>query len=329
MSLLATTRIVARALAVCGATLLAGCATHDIPQAHKGRMFGRTGALAFYSGKTGFNGPVLGPGSYYGGLYNDFRTVDCSTTTMQTPLDTLTRDGVHFGFTVVVRFSADCSDRAVERLLATLTPDRDGSISPAKIFQTYIHPAIGEASREYVSPLRANELNERQDKVTEGIRQRFLEIMKTRERFSVIIYEMNLVELTFPKEMDAANLDRAVQALLRDKAIAERERVTAEIETMRMRRELAEREADVAAARVEKVGEALRKYPEYLQYDLQQKLPDIYREAGQRGNLILAAPNAIVSPGAAPPPPPPPTASPRPAAPPPSPAAAPPAPSRR
>jgi SPFH domain / Band 7 family len=290
----------AKLFVLCCAVLLGGCATYDIQQAHKGRLFGRTGFWTFYAGKTGFKGPVLGPGSYYAGVYDDYRTVDCSITSLQTPLDTLTRDGVHFGFTVVLRFSADCSDRAIERLLATLTPDRDGAISPTKIFQTYIQPAIGEAAREYVSPLRANELNERQAQVTEGIRKRFLEIMRTRERLAVIIHEMNLVELTFPKEMDAANLDRAVQALLRDKAIAERERVTAEIETMRMRRELAEREADVAAARVEKIGEALRRYPEYLQYDLQQKMPEIYREAGQRGNLVIAAPNAVVSPGATP-----------------------------
>lgn len=316
MSLGATLHFAAKVLALCCASLLAGCATYDIPQAHKGRLFGRTGFWTFYSGKTGFNGPVLGPGSYYAGVYNDYRTVDCSTTTMQTPLDTLTRDGVHFGFTVVLRFSADCSERAIERLLGTLTPDRNGAITPAKIFQTYIQPAIGEAAREYVSPLRANELNERQAQVTAGIRRRFLEIMKTRERLSVVIYEMNLVELTFPKEMDAANLDRAVQALLRDKAIAERERVTAEIETMRMRRELAEREAEVSAARIQKVGEVLRKYPEYLQFDLQQKLPEIYREAGQRGNLIIAAPNAVVSPGAAPPSASPPPASPPPASPP-------------
>jgi hypothetical protein len=58
----------------------------------------------------------------------------------------------------------------------------------------------------------------------------------------------------------------------------------------RMRKELAERESDVAAVRVERIGEALKKYPEYLQYDLQLKLPEIYREAGSRGNLILAAP---------------------------------------
>ncbi|HEU4404517.1 MAG TPA: SPFH domain-containing protein [Polyangiaceae bacterium] len=302
----------AAALALC-AGVLGGCATFDIPQAHKGRMFARTGFWSFYSGQTGFRGPVLGPGTYFAGVYNDYRTIDCSTTTVQTPLDTLTRDGVHFGFTVVVRYSADCSDRAVERLLGTLTPDREGSaISPGKIFQTYIQPAIGEAAREYVSPLRANELNERQAEVTAGIRRRFFEIMNTRERLAVVVHEMNLVELTFPKEMDAANLERAVQAVLRDKAIAERERVTAEIETTRMRRELAEREAEVAAARIQKIGEALRKNPDYLQYDLQQKLPDIYREAGQRGNLILAAPNAVVAPpGAQPPPPPPAPAAPR------------------
>ena len=41
---------------------LNGCASEDILQAQRGRMFGRTGAFAFYSGKTGFFGPVLGPG---------------------------------------------------------------------------------------------------------------------------------------------------------------------------------------------------------------------------------------------------------------------------
>jgi len=43
------------------------------------------------------------------------------------------------------------------------------------------------------------------------------------------------------------------------------------------------------------VGETLKKYPEYLQYDLQTKLPEIYREAGNSGNLIIAAPNPIMT----------------------------------
>lgn len=122
------------------------------------------------------------------------------------------------------------------------------------------------------------------------MKKRFDEIMKARERQTVIIHEINLKHLQFPDEMDHANLERAVQAVLRDKAIAERERVTAEIETMRMRLELAERESDVVAVRVARIGEVLKKYPEYLQYDLQTRLPEIYRDAGAKGNLVLAAP---------------------------------------
>jgi hypothetical protein len=35
--------------------------------------------------------------------------------------------------------------------------------------------------------------------------------------------------------------------------------------------------------RIEKIGEALRKNPDYLQFDLQQKMPEIYRAAGEAG----------------------------------------------
>ena len=51
--------------------LTAGCASADIPQAYRGQMFGRTGPLAFYTGRTGFYGPVLGPGTYFTGTYDE------------------------------------------------------------------------------------------------------------------------------------------------------------------------------------------------------------------------------------------------------------------
>jgi hypothetical protein len=270
--------------------LLAGCATQDIANAHKGRMFYRSGLLALYQGGGGLDGPVLKPGTHFLGVYDELRVVDCSMTTVTETLDTLTKDGVHFRFDIAVRFAVDCSDEAVRRVLDTVTPDRVDTVSPNQMYVTFIRPAIGEASRELVSPVRANELNEKQAEILGGIKTRFQEMMKTREKNMVVIHEVNVKNLKFPEEMDTANLERAVQAVLRDKAVAERERVTAEIETTRMRRELAEREGDVAAAKIERVGEALKKYPEYLQYDMQLRLPEIYREAGQRGNMILAAP---------------------------------------
>lgn len=288
----------------------------DVPQAHRGRLFSRTGPFALYAGSNGLSGPVLDPGTHFLGVYNELRIVDCSTTTVRESLDTLTRDGVHFGFDLVVRFSADCSNEGVTQLIANLRPDEEATITAKRVYDTYIHPAIGEAARESVSPLRANELNEKQADVAAGVKKRFGDIMATREKTLVKIYEVNVSRLQFPPSLDSANLDRAAQSILRDKSIAERERVTAEIETTTMKRMLSEQEAEVAVVKIEKVGAALAKNPAYAQYEFLQRLPEIYRAAGARGNLVLAAPNPMILPQfttpqttpaapSAPPPPPP------------------------
>jgi|GEM_PF-1513739 len=295
--------------AVCLASLL-GCASVDIPQAHKGRMFDRTGAFALWTGGNGFKGPVLGPGTYFTGAYNEIYMVDCSVMTMREPLTALTKDGVQFGLDIYVRFSADCDDRTVEQLLATGVPDQDHTISAERLYAGLVRPAVGEAVRQVVSPYRANDLNEKREEVLNGIRKQFQDIMNAREKHIIKVYEVNLSNLDFPDAMDTANVDRAVQAVLKDKAIAERERVQAEIQTTIMKRELSEREGEVQAAKIEKIGAALRHNPEYLQYDMQVRLPEIYRQAGQYGNMVITAPapNVLVapkavSPQAAPPPP--------------------------
>ncbi len=311
-------RPIVRALVAAVTLLASGCATQDIPQAHRGRLFSRTGLLAFYAGGKGFTGPVLDPGTHFLGVYDELRVVDCSTTTVRESLDTLTRDGVHFGFDLVTRFSADCSDEGVAGLIRNLTSDPNGTITTQKIYATFIQPAIGEAAREFVAPLRANELNERQSAVAEGVKKRFADLMATREKKFVKIYELNISHFQFPQALDSANLDRATQALLRDKAIAERERVQAEADTAETRKALAENEAELAVVRIRRVGKALADNPAYIQYEFIQRLPDIYREAGARGNLVLAAPNVVSLPlasGLAPPPPPPPPPPPTPPAP--------------
>jgi regulator of protease activity HflC (stomatin/prohibitin superfamily) len=256
-------------------------------------MFDRTGPLALWIGGNGFTGPVLGPGTYFTGTYNEVYLVDCSMMTYREPLQALTRDGVQFGLDVYVRFGADCSDNTVVQLLGTVTPDQGNTISAARLYEWLVRPTVNEAVRETVSPYRANDLNEKREELLGSIRKRIVDLMAQKEKNVVKVYELNLTNLDFPDAMDQANVDRAVQGVLRDKAIAERERVTAEIETMKMRRELAERESEVGAARIAQVGAALRQYPEYLQYDLQTKLPEIYKEAGAHGNLVLAAPNPM------------------------------------
>ena len=282
------------AIALAAAALTFGCASADIPQAYRGQMFGRTGPLAFYSGRTGFYGPVLGPGTYFTGTYDEIHKVECSTLTVREPLNALTKDGVQFGLNIYVRFSPDCSNDGVQTLLAALPTDADGNVGAMRVYQTYVQPAVGESVREVVSPIRANDVNDQREEILANIRKRFLEIIAHREKHIATVYEVNLSNLDFPDEMDKANTERAVQAILRDKAIAERERVTAEIKTMELRRELARTEGETEAARIEQVGQALKLYPSFMQYDLQTRMPDIYRQAGAQGNLVITAPNPAV-----------------------------------
>jgi hypothetical protein len=270
----------------------AGCATADIPQAHRGQMFERTGLFAFYSGGKGFTGEVLGPGTYRTGLYKDIMLIDCSMVAENEPLAAATKDGVQFGLEINVRFSADCSPDTVKHMLTTLIPDRERTITGKKLYEIYVRPTISEAVLQVVSPYKQQELNDKRQEILTAIRKRFLELIEAKQMIQV--YELNLSKPQFPQAIDAANVERAVQAIMRDKAIAERERVKAEIETSAMRRQLAENEGAEAAARIDKVGAALRRNPHYLQYDLQDKLPGIYRAAGAAGNMILTAPNPTI-----------------------------------
>lgn len=291
----------ARWLCVGLAGLLMGCATLEIPQAHRGRVFGRTGIWALYQGEVGFNGPVLDPGTRFVGAYDEIRMVDCSMRTVTQSFDTMTRDGVHFGFTMSVRYSADCSDESVVLMLGKLTPDKEQTISSAQLYGIFVAPAIKEAARETISPYRANELNDKQSDVVIEVRKRFLDIMETREQKIILIHEVNVGELKFPPEMDSANLERAVQLILRDKAVAERERINAEAETMNNRRKLAEQEAEVLVARIERVGASIRRFPEYLQFLMASQFGDM------KGTVVMSPPGFFsftpppVAPSAAPP----------------------------
>ena len=270
----------------------AACVTADIPQAHRGQVFEKTGLWAFYSGGRGFTGEVLGPGTYRTGLYKDIHLIDCSMVAENEPLAAATKDGVQFGLEINVRFSADCSPETVKTMLTTLIPDRDRTITGKKLYEIYVRPTISEAVLQVVSPYKTTELNDKRQEILTAIRKRFMELIEAKQMIQV--YELNLSKPQFPAAIDAANVDRAVQAIMRDKAIAERERVKAEIETSAMRKQLAENEGAEAAAKIDKVGAALKRNPHYLQYDLQEKLPDIYRGAGAAGNMIITAPNPTI-----------------------------------
>ncbi len=284
------------AILLLGALTQTGCASQDIPQAYRGRMFHRTGPFAFYGGGNGFDGPVLNPGTYYTGSYDELHLVQCTVVTLREPLNALTKDGVQFRVDVYIRYSANCTDPSVVKILQNMAPDASGTVSAAQLYQVYVRPTLLEVVREVVSPFKANDINDQRESVLQSIRERFMARMQKVGQEMVAVHDISLANLDFPEEMDRANVERAVQAVLRDKAIAERSRVEAEIETAKLRIQLSEQEAQSAAVRVMRVGDMLKKYPEYLQFDLQSKMPEIYRQAGVAGNMILAAPNPVMLP---------------------------------
>lgn len=275
-----------------------GCTSHEVPPAHKGRVFDKTGLWAFYAGGVGFTGPILNPGTIMTGPYPDVRLVECTQKTTKETMTAMTKDGVQFGLDMYVRYGANCDDvKAVEYLLGNLVPSVDAqhpnneTITSEQLYGVYIRPALGEAVRESISPYIANDVNGEREKIFEDVRKRFQAMMGRQKPAPVLVGDLNLSNMTYPDEMAHANVDRATQAVLKDKAIAERERVTAEVETTKMRRELAVTEADNDVTRIVAIGKALHANQEYLQYDAQQRWNDIYFHAGEKGNLIIAAPS--------------------------------------
>lgn len=274
-------------------TTLLGCNTQEIPQAHKGRLFDKTGVLALYIGGDGFEGPVLGPGTHYIGLYPEIRMVDCSQKTVRESLPALTKDGVQFTLDIYVSFRPNCDDNeSFNKLLDQIAPQPDPSdqknltITSTQVYDVYVRAALGEAVREAISPHIANNINANRDEIFTKIKESF----KGHLSKLVVVESLNLSNMDFPDEMDHANTERAAQAVLKDKAIAERERVEAEIETTKMRNQLATSEANNEVARITAIGQALEKNPKYLQFDMQQKMPGIYADAAKGGGLIIAAP---------------------------------------
>jgi regulator of protease activity HflC (stomatin/prohibitin superfamily) len=266
-------------------------------------MFDKTGALALWSGGRGFEGPILGPGTYFTGCYPEIRMVECAQKTVKESLTALTKDGVQFSLDVYISYGANCDEeKAVTALLTKLSPE--GTPSPAKegdkapestgghmadprltisadqIYRVYVRPAIGEAVREAVSPYIANDVNGKREEIFDKIKKLFEESLKKQDPRLVVVYALNLSNLDFPDAMDKANTERAAQAILKDKAIAEREKVQAEIETAKLDIVKKEVEAQAEAKKIDTIGAALHRNPEYY-------IRDVYYYAADKGSSVM------------------------------------------
>lgn len=288
------------------ALLFVGCSSQDIPQAHKGRMFDKTGLLVFYAGGHGFEGPILGPGTVYTGLYPEVRMLDCSTRTIKEPMMSMTKDGVQFAVDVYVSFSANCDDEnAVRTLLEKLAPlgkvaveapgtsidekdptetDPERTVTSRQVYNTFVRSALGEAARQAISSYLANDLNSHRDELFNHITEKLTTDLAANEKEKkpklVAIYSLNLSNFRLPDEMTAAAADRATQQVLRDKSIAEQEAVKAATDTARLKVAQAEAEAESEAAKIRVVGRALHENPEYY-------VRDVYYYAAEKGGSIV------------------------------------------
>ncbi len=291
-------------------SFITGCGSQNVPQAHRGRKFDKTGLAALWIGGGGFEGPILGPGTYYTGIYPEVLMVDCSQRTIKEPLTALTKDGVQFNLDIYVRFSANCDENAaVETLLATLSPanvavdpkaakdentdpiepNPELTITSRQVYATYLRPALGEAVRESVSPFIANDVNVKREEIFEQIKLKFSEqVSKTKVKF-VSVHGINLSNLGFPEQLVHANTDRATQSVLKDKSIAEREKVQAEIETAKLDIVKQEVEAQATAKKIDTIGAALHRNPEYY-------IRDVYAYAAEKGGSVMLPnnPNVIL-----------------------------------
>lgn len=287
-----------------GALFQTGCSSQEIPPAHKGRLFDKTGVVALYVGGDGFKGPVLNPGTHYTGLYPEIRMVDCSQKTIKESLSALTKDGVQFNLDVYITFSASCdSEDSTKAILEKITPSPhksapsekehektedqtedvpypDLTVTSNQLYRLYVRPAIGEAVRESVSPFIANDVNGKRDEIFDKIKTQFNSLIAKQSPALVNIISLNLSNLDFPDAMDTANSERAAQAILKDKAIAEREKVSAEIETAKLKITQEEVLAQASARRIDVMGEAYKRNPEMYMISL-------YEAAGSRGNMFM------------------------------------------
>jgi len=303
------------------ASLLAttvGCSSENIPPAHKGRLFEKTGMLAFYSGGTGFSGPILNPGTQYTGIYNDVRMLDCSTRTFKEPMTSMTKDGVQFALDVYITCSANCDDEnAVKILLDKLAPigentasttapqgagnsspderdpietDPDRDVSSRQVYNTYVRPALGEAVRQAVATYDANDLNSHRQELFDKIKTKLDSDLKPADPKSpalVSIVNFNLSNFKLPDEMAQAAADRATQQVLRDKAVAAIKTIQAETETAKFAVAKAEAEAESEAAKIRVVGKALHENPEYY-------VRDVYFFAADKGGSVVLPTNPNV-----------------------------------
>lgn len=292
-------------LGLISAFLFFGCNSAEIPAVHKGRMFDKTGILAFYTGGDGFTGPILTSGTVFTGVYDEVKMVECSEVTRKESLNSLTKDSIQFTVDAYVRSQPNCSDKSVEWVLNNISPSKkEEVVTSEQLYLTYISPALHSAMRETVSRQTASDMNTNREEVSKHFEEKFKSLLNGDGTKPVVITvsEVSISNFDFPKEMKEANTQLALQATLTKLAIANREKIEqetkteqakiqAQTETEKLKIKLEEAYSEAQSVNMKYIAKTIRENPEYLKYDLQQKMPEIYKALGANGNLVVIDPD--------------------------------------
>lgn len=297
---------------IAASVFLNGCSSEEVPPGFKGKMLDKTGPFALYTGGKGFTGDVLNSGVYYTGIYNEVKLLECAEWTRKEKLFSLTKDGVQFGTDIYIKSQPNCDDsKAVNWIFNNIRPydESDKSsqvIKSRQLYDTYIMPILHNAMREAVAKQTASDMNTNREEVSKVFEDKFRIMLRNNGGKPVVITvsEISISNFNFPKELEEANSNLALQPVLTKLAIQNREKieqetkteqakVKAQTETEQLKIELEKTWAEAKTQHMKIIAKTIRDNPEYLKYDMQEKLPELYKALGQNGNIIMVDPKSV------------------------------------
>lgn len=243
------------------ALLTTGCDTQDVDPGHKGFLFDRTGALAFYSGGEGLKtDTVLGPGTHFMGVYDELRIVDCRDVEILEQAQVLTQSDITVTIDLRLTYAADCSSGETLTKLINEVPLKgtDHIVRPQPVYDLYVRPIVRESLRNFIADITIEDVK----RVRLGLRERIAKDLDTSIKTRgnpVLIKIVAVSNMLLPKEIVDKN--RQIELARQDAELQTEKQKTAKVRLERelfeaqqdrlVKKEQAEKERDIKLIRAE------------------------------------------------------------------------------
>lgn len=238
-------------LLVLFAMILTACGSEDVPPGNKGFMFDRSGALALYTGGDGLDATtILGPGTYYTGIYDEIRDINCRDAHAKEAVHVLTKSDITVLVDVRITYAARCdSKKAMIRILDEVTSKDGAAIEPATLYDLYILPIVRESLRNRLADVTIEDVKKTRVTLRDGILEDLAKSIGDRDQ-PVKIQILTVSDIQLPKEIVDKN--RQIELARQE---AEQEREKQEASKFRLARELfeAQKEREVQKENAQKL----------------------------------------------------------------------------